>query len=275
MCPQTVTTNNFTERLRATPDRPGVYLMRDSFGRVLYVGKASSLRHRLRSYFSNLSRLQPKIRSMVSKIHDFDFILTESDQEAVILECNLIKQHKPTFNARLKDDKSYPFIKIDLSEDFPLVYMTRSISDEGARYFGPFASARSVRKTLALLKKLFPYRSCTKKITGTDTRPCLDYYIHRCVGPCIGVVNKNQYMEVIDQVILFLEVAKRSFTSLKRQEIYLLVYVAGALVGLGCGLFWGIPDAARSTPAMIVHGIYLFHEATNSFISPLFILSTR
>ena len=142
---------------------------------------------------------------MVAKVADFDFILTESDQEAVILECNLIKRHKPAFNARLKDDKSYPFIKIDLSEDFPLVYMTRRTSDKGARYFGPFASASSVRRTLALLKKLFPYRSCTKTITGTDPRPCLDFYIHRCVGPCIGAVDKDQYMEIIDQVVLFLE----------------------------------------------------------------------
>ena len=197
--------SNFSERLRATPTKPGVYLMRDDAGEVLYVGKASSLRHRLRSYFAGRSNLTPKIRTMVGKVADFDFILTESDQEAVILECNLIKRHQPVFNARLKDDKSYPFIKIDVSEDFPLVYVTRLVADDGARYFGPFASASSVRRTLALLKKLFPYRSCTKTITGTDPRPCLDYYIHRCVGPCIGAVNKEQYGEIVDQVILFLE----------------------------------------------------------------------
>ncbi len=197
--------SNFSERLRATPTKPGVYLMRDDAGEVLYVGKASSLRHRLRSYFAGRSTLTPKIRTMVGKVADFDFILTESDQEAVILECNLIKRHQPVYNARLKDDKSYPFIKIDVSEDFPLVYVTRLVADDGARYFGPFASASSVRRTLALLKKLFPYRSCTKTITGTDPRPCLDYYIHRCVGPCIGAVNKEQYGEIVDQVILFLE----------------------------------------------------------------------
>ena len=196
---------SFSERLRATPAKPGVYIMRDDSGAVLYVGKAASLRHRLSSYFSSPSGLEPKIRNLVSRVADFDFILTESEQEAVILECNLIKEHKPPYNARLKDDKSYPFIKIDVSEDFPQVYITRRVRKDGARYFGPFASAYSVRRTLALLKKLFPYRSCTKTITGTDPRPCLDYHINRCVGPCIGAVSKEQYAEIIDQVIMFME----------------------------------------------------------------------
>ena len=172
---------------------------------MLYVGKAAVLRHRLRSYFSSPSGLAPKIRTMVGKVEGFDFILTESEQEAVILECNLIKEHKPPYNARLKDNKSYPFIKIDVKEDFPLVYITRKVARDGARYFGPFASVTSVRRTLNLLKKLFPYRSCTKTITGTDPRPCLDYYIHRCAGPCIGAATRQQYSEIIDQVVLFLE----------------------------------------------------------------------
>ncbi len=196
----------FAARLAATPTRPGVYIMRDEAGEVLYVGKASSLRNRLRTYFASPAGLPPKIRAMVSKVADFEYILTESEQEALILESNLIKRHRPQYNARLKDDKSYPFIKIDLSEDFPQVYVTRRVDlQDGARYFGPFANSTSVRKTLALLKKLFPYRSCTKAITGTDPRPCLDYYLHRCVGPCIGAVSKEQYREVIDQVVLFME----------------------------------------------------------------------
>ena len=195
----------FSERLRAVPTSPGVYIMRDDSGVVLYVGKAASLRSRVRSYFSSTPNLVPKIRNMMGKVADFEFIVTESEQEALILECNLIKEHQPTYNARLKDDKSYPFIKIDVSEDFPQVYITRKIPKDGSRYFGPFASASSVRRTLSLLKKLFPYRSCTKTITGTDSRPCLDFYIHRCVGPCIGAVNREQYAEIIDQVVLFLE----------------------------------------------------------------------
>ena len=179
--------------------------MRDRSGNVLYVGKASSLRNRLPTYFASPSNLPPKIRTMVGKVADFDFILTESEQEALILEANLIKQHKPQYNARLKDDKSYPFIKIDVSEDFPQVYITRQVAKDGARYFGPFASAGSVRRTLSLLKKLFPYRSCTKTITGTDPRPCLDFYIQRCAGPCVGAVDKKQYREIVDQVVMFLD----------------------------------------------------------------------
>ncbi|MDA1348672.1 MAG: excinuclease ABC subunit UvrC [Chloroflexi bacterium] len=196
---------DFSRRLKSTPTRPGVYLMRDASQCVLYVGKAAILRHRVRSYFASSTNLAPKIRRMVKRVADFEYIVTESEQEAVILECNLIKEHKPPYNARLKDDKSYPFIKIDLSEDFPQVYITRRVSKDGARYFGPFASAISVRRTLGLLKKLFPYRSCTKTITGTDERPCLDFHIHRCIGPCIGAVDKAQYREVVDQVTLFME----------------------------------------------------------------------
>ena len=196
---------DFSERLKATPAKPGVYLMRDKSGEVLYVGKAAGLRHRISSYFAPSANLPRKISNMVARVADYEYILTESESEALILECNLIKEHQPPYNARLKDDKSYPFIKIDVSEDFPQVYITRRVNKDGSRYFGPFASAGSVRRTLSLLKKLFPYRSCTKTITGADARPCLDFHIHRCVGPCIGAVDKHEYAEVIDQVVLFLE----------------------------------------------------------------------
>ena len=180
--------------------------MRSKTGLVLYVGKASNLRNRLRSYFSNSRKPDPKVRRLVKLIEDFDFIITESEQEALILECNLIKEYQPRFNSRLKDDKTYPFIKIDTSEAFPRVYITRNISkDSNSKYFGPFANAGSVRRTLGLLKKLFPYRSCTKVITGEDSRACLDYHIGRCVGPCIGAADEKEYGEVIDQVSMFLE----------------------------------------------------------------------
>ena len=195
----------FGERLKALPTSPGVYLFQDDAGEVLYVGKAASLRNRVGSYFSSVPNVVPKIRNMMRRVADFEFIVTETEQEALILECNLIKERQPQYNARLKDDKSYPFIKIDVSEDFPQVYITRRVPNDGSRYFGPFASAGSVRRTLNLLKKLFPYRSCTKTITGNDARPCLDFYIHRCVGPCIGAVDREQYAEIIDQVVLFLE----------------------------------------------------------------------
>ena len=197
--------DDFAHRLVITPEKPGVYMMKDARDKVLYVGKASSLRNRVRSYFGSSQNLGPKIRKMVSKVADFEYIVTDSDAEALILECTLIKKFRPTYNARLKDDKSYPYLKIDLTEDFPQVYITRRVAQDGARYFGPFATAGSVRKTLALLKKLFPYRSCTKVITGRDARPCLEYYINRCVAPCIGAVNKEEYHKVVQQVIMFME----------------------------------------------------------------------
>ncbi|MDE2937901.1 MAG: excinuclease ABC subunit UvrC [Chloroflexota bacterium] len=195
----------FEHRLRVTPEKPGVYLMKDARNEVLYVGKASVLRNRLRSYFGSPSGHPPKIRRMMSRMTDFEFIVTDTEAEALILENTLIKRYKPHFNARLKDDKTYPYLKIDLTEEFPRVYITRQVANDGARYFGPFATASSVRKTMDLVKKLFPYRSCTKAITGRDPRPCLEYYIHRCVAPCSGLATQEDYAQVIQQVIMFME----------------------------------------------------------------------
>ena len=195
----------FEHRLRVVPEKPGVYIMKDAQNAVLYVGKANILRNRLRSYFGAAHGMPPKIRRMVSQLADFEFIVTDTEAEALILENTLIKRYKPHFNARLKDDKTYPYLKIDLTEDFPRVYITRQVAQDGARYFGPFATASSVRRTMDLVKKLFPYRSCTKTITGKDPRPCLEYYIHRCVAPCSGLADKEDYAQVIRQVILFME----------------------------------------------------------------------
>ena len=193
------------QRLEATPERPGVYLMKDARGTVLYVGKASVLRNRLRSYFGSPSAQPNKTRRMMGHVHDFEYIVTDTEAEALILENTLIKRYKPRYNARLKDDKTYPYLKIDLNEDFPRVYITRRVAKDGARYFGPFATANTVRKSMDLVKRLFPYRSCTKTITGTDPRPCLEYYINRCVAPCTGYASREDYAQVIDQVILFME----------------------------------------------------------------------
>ena len=193
------------ERLASVPAKPGVYLFKNASSQFIYVGKAANLRNRLRSYFGTPFGLVPKIRRMMQQARDFEFVVTHSESEALILENTLIKRHRPPFNTRLRDDKTYPYIKIDPSEEFPQIYFTHRVLNDGARYFGPFASARSVRKTLALLKKLFPYRSCTKTITGTDARPCLEYYIHRCVAPCVGYADQRAYKEVIEQVLMFLE----------------------------------------------------------------------
>ncbi|HIN06555.1 MAG TPA: excinuclease ABC subunit C, partial [Dehalococcoidia bacterium] len=172
------------QRLQLTPERPGVYMMKDVRGTILYVGKASVLRNRVRTYFGSPNGQLPKIQRMMGLVHDFEYIVTDSEAEALILENTLIKRYRPRYNARLKDDKTYPFLKIDLTEEFPRVQITRKVAKDGARYFGPFATAGSVRKTMDLVKRLFPYRSCTKKITGTDPRPCLEYYINRCIAPC-------------------------------------------------------------------------------------------
>lgn len=198
-----------SERLRgqieALPARPGVYLMRDARGEVIYVGKAARLRDRVRSYFGSPRSLEPKTRALRAEIADFEYIVCANAGEALILEATLIKRHQPFFNIRLKDDKRYPYLRIDVQNPWPRVAITRRIGKDGARYFGPYASAGSVRSTLDLLKKLFPYRSCTKEITGRDPRPCLDYYIKRCIAPCTSYCTEEEYAEVIAQIILFLE----------------------------------------------------------------------
>ena len=158
-------------KVREFPQTPGVYLMKDVRGTVLYVGKASVLPNRLRTYFGSPSSQPSKTRRMMGHVHDFEYIVTDTEAEALILENTLIKRYKPRYNARLKDDKTYPYLKIDLKEDFPRVYITRRVAKDGSRYFGPFATAGTVRKTMDLVKRLFPYRSCTKTITGADPRP--------------------------------------------------------------------------------------------------------
>ena len=180
-------------------------MLKDEEDSVLYVGKAASLYHRVGTYFGPPGNLSAKLQKMVPQVADFEFCVTDSEQEAILLECNLIKKYQPRYNVRMKDDKSYPYLRIGIGEDWPAVFMTRRLAKDGARYFGPFASAGSVRRTLALLRKLFLLRSCKKAITGKESRPCLEHHIHRCLGPCISAVSKEEYRQVIDQVVLFLE----------------------------------------------------------------------
>ena len=200
-----MTNNLIAEQLKQLPTSPGVYLLKDATGNILYVGKAANLHHRVRSYFGAGQKLSLKLQRMVARVNELDFFITSSEQEALILECNLIKRHRPRYNVRLKDDKTFPYLKIDLNDDWPRVHITRRLEENGGRYFGPFASAKSVRQTLKVIKGIFPFRSCSRVITGTDSRACLDYYIHHCLAPCIGVASKEEYAEVIKQVILFLE----------------------------------------------------------------------
>lgn len=197
---------NLIEIARGFPDKPGVYIFKDIKGNPVYVGKASRLSHRIRAYFGAESK---KTGSKNSRIFlgskDLDYIVTNTEAEALILENTLIKKHQPIFNVRLKDGKSYPYLKIDTKSDWPRVTITRDVKEDGSKYFGPYFSASSLRRTMDLVNKLFPYRSCNKIITGTDPRPCLDYHIDRCLGPCIGAVEKKDYTDVIDQVISFLQ----------------------------------------------------------------------
>ncbi len=193
------------KQLAALPARPGVYIMRNAKGEVIYVGKAAKLKDRVRSYFGSPHMMEPKTLALRQHIDDFEYIVVGNAGEALILEATLIKRHQPFFNIRLKDDKRYPYLKVDVQNPWPRVYITRRIEKDGARYFGPYASAGSVRATLDLTKKLFPWRSCTKEITGKDARPCLDYYIKRCIAPCTAFCTKEEYDEVIEDVILFLE----------------------------------------------------------------------
>jgi excinuclease ABC subunit C len=195
--------------------------MRAAGGEVIYVGKAANLRSRVRSYFGSPLSMEGKTRLLSEQIADFEYIVTHTEQEAMHLEAAMVKRHQPIFNVRLKDDKHYPYLKVDLTDPWPRVYITRRVEKDGARYFGPFANAGSVRRTLDIVNKLFPWRSCTKTITGTDPRPCLDYYINRCIAPCTSYCTKQEYDEVIRQVILFLEgrteeVVRRLKTEMKQ-----------------------------------------------------------
>jgi excinuclease ABC subunit C len=205
-------------RLAALPTSPGVYMYKSTAGDILYIGKAINLRNRVRSYFHRNGQ-STKVKQMVAQIADWELILTGSELEALVLECNLIKKHRPKYNVRLRDDKTYPYIKVTVNEDWPRVFITRRIGRDGARYFGPFTDSRSVWRTLDLLNKLFPYRTCHITITGNLPRPCLQYHIHRCLGPCIGVADPEEYRQVIAQVCLFLEGKHEQIVASLRQRM--------------------------------------------------------
>jgi len=206
------------------PDRPGVYLMKDARGNVIYIGKAQSLRSRVRSYWQKEAPGAEvhRIRSVIDKVTDLEYTLTDSISEALLLEGNLIKRFQPPFNVRLKDDKSYPYIKITLGDDFPRIERTRKLPQDGSRYFGPYASASSVDEAMNLVRRLFPFRTCTIDIKDGERalqRPCLLYHIKRCQGPCIEAVTKGAYRADIAQVELFLEGRQESVADALRHEM--------------------------------------------------------
>jgi excinuclease ABC subunit C len=193
------------EKLDALPTKPGVYLMKDASGAILYVGKAVNLRARVRSYFHTSAGHSPKIQRLVFEIAALDFIVTASELEALILESTLIKRHRPKYNVRLKDDKRYPYIKVTWQEGFPKVLIVRRMERDGARYFGPFTAAWAVQQTLQTLRRVFPYLTCNRIITGRDERACLYLDIGLCLGPCVGAAEREEYRSMIDGLCRFLE----------------------------------------------------------------------
>ncbi len=193
------------EQIKQIPDKPGVYLMKDDSGEIIYVGKARSLKKRVRSYFRKGNQSY-KTSIMIDHIDDFDYIVTDTEMESYILEANLIKKYHPKYNVRLKDDKTYPFIKITTYEDFPRIKKSRVVKKDGSKYFGPFADVDAIYKTINILKDLFKLRSCNYDFSVDDQleRPCLNYYIDKCTAPCVGKISKEEYRAQIDQVIMFL-----------------------------------------------------------------------
>ena len=194
-------TDLVAEKLKLLPDSPGVYIMKDDHGKIIYVGKAIVLKNRVRQYFQSSRNHTPKVRAMVSHIADVETIMTANEVESLILEANLIKKHRPRYNIRLKDDKSYPYVKVTVQEDFPRVFITRRVLRDGARYFGPYTNVTALRDSLKLLRRLFPLRTCRTM----PERPCLEYHIKRCLAPCVGKVEAEDYRAMICAVLLFLE----------------------------------------------------------------------
>ena len=195
------------EELKKLPDKPGVYLMKDESGTIIYVGKARVLKSRVRQYFQSGAAHTPKVAAMVAKISEFEYIVTDTELESLILECNLIKELRPKFNILLKDDKNYPYIKITMNEEYPRILMTRRVDKDGAKYFGPYSNVFSVRETMNLIKKIFPIKTC-KRVLPRDIgkrRPCLNYHINQCLGLCMGNVDKDEYRAVMNDVCSFLD----------------------------------------------------------------------
>src|SRR5687767_15801869 len=190
--------------LATLPAKPGCYLMKNTEGNIIYVGKAISLRSRVRSYFHADSSHDGKTRRLVREIANIEWIVVGSELEALILEMTLIKKHRPKYNIRLKDDKRYPYIKVHYADPFPKVTVTRRMDDDGSKYFGPYTSVWAVHQTLDVLRKIFPYLTCDRIITGTDPRACLYCDIKLCLAPCIGLVDRDQYRAMIDDLCRFL-----------------------------------------------------------------------
>ena len=212
---------DFKVQLKVLPDKPGVYLMKNVLGEIIYVGKAKILKNRVRQYFQNSKNHSEKVRAMVKNISEFEYIVTDSEMEALILECNLIKKYSPKYNISLKDDKFYPFIKITTNEDFPKVFITRNYAKDGNKYLGPYPNAGAVHETINLIRKIFPLRTCKKFIVegGNHTRPCLNYHIKKCNAPCEGRISKIEYRNMINEIMDVLSGKDKTLVNKLKKEM--------------------------------------------------------
>ena len=206
-----------SEIVKKIPFEPGIYIMKDEKGTVIYVGKAISLRKRVRQYFQKNNKTK-RIEKMASLVRDIEYVVTKNEVEALVLECNYIKNFNPKFNVMLKDDKSYPYIKVTLKDEYPIVYVTRNKKNDGAMYFGPYTNVSAMRDVLATIKNIFPLKRC-KYDLKTKRAPCLYYHIGKCLAPCSNDVNSKEYREMINQVVLFLQGNTNKIKQVIKQEI--------------------------------------------------------
>ena len=197
--------NPLDQKVDSLPTTPGVYLFKDSKGTILYVGKAGNIKHRVSSYFQKPAGKDAKTLTLVEKIADIETIVTDTEKEALILENNLIKEHRPRYNVKLRDDKNYPCLRLSMEEEFPTLCIVRRIKKDRSIYFGPYPSATSLRETLKLIRRLFPIRTCLDTKFTHRLRPCINYEMGRCTGPCCDKITPAQYREIVHQVRMFLE----------------------------------------------------------------------
>lgn len=210
------------EQLKKLPAEPGVYLMKDKDDKIIYVGKAISLKNRVRQYFQSSKNHSSKVKSMVKNINSFEYIITDSELEALILECNLIKKYRPKYNVLLRDDKTYPYIKVTVNEDYPRVLKVRRVLKDKAKYFGPYTNVEAVNDTLEVIRNIYPIRTCSIDIDRAiknNMRPCLNLHIKRCVGPCTGDVSKEEYNKMIDEILLFLSGKEEKLIEILKEKM--------------------------------------------------------
>ena len=210
------------DQLKKLPAEPGVYLMKDEHDKIIYVGKAISLKKRVRQYFQSSKNHSSKVKSMVKNIKSFEYIITDSELEALILECNLIKKYRPKYNVLLRDDKTYPYIKVTVNEDFPRVLKVRKVLRDKAKYFGPYTNVEAVNDTLEVIRNIYPIRTCNVDIDRAiknNMRPCLNHHIKRCVGPCTGNVSKEEYNKMIEEIILFLSGKEEKLIEILKEKM--------------------------------------------------------